>query len=83
MVEDGGLGSACSGAVVMTGDGVEQLRQSGRVEIAGALLDHPQTEMNVPQQAALLGLAERWSSSELPDPTEIMKERGGEKKIGA
>ena len=83
MVEDGGLGSACSRAVVMTGDGVEELRQRRRIEILSALLDHPQTEMNVSQQAAFLGLPERRSASELPHATEIMKERGCEEEIGA
>ena len=83
MVEDGGLGSACSWAVVMTGDGVEELRQRRRIEILRALFDHPQAEVNVPEQAAFLGLAERRSASELPHATEIVKQRGCEKKIGA
>ena len=53
------------------------------IEIMRALFDHPQAEVNVPEQAALLGLSERRSASELPHATEIVKQRGCEKKIGA
>ena len=83
MVEDGCFGSARSRTVVMTGDGVEELRQRRRFEILRALFDHPQAEVNVPEQTALLGLPKRRPASELPDTTEIVQERGCEEKIGA
>ena len=72
MVEDGCFGSACSRTVVVTGDAVEELRQRRRIEILGALFDHPQAEVNVSEQTTVLGLPERRSAAELPYTTEIM-----------
>jgi hypothetical protein len=83
VVEDGSLGSSRGGAVVVRGDRVQELAPDRRVEIPGALLDETKPEMNVTEQATLLGLAERWASFELPHPADVVEERGREQEVCA
>ena len=81
VVEDSGLGRARGRAVVVAGDGVEELGEDGGIEVARALLDHPEAEVDVSEEAALLRLPERWPGSELPDPAEVVQERCGEQEV--
>ena len=61
----------------MACDGVEELREDGRVEVAGALLEHPQAEVHVAEEPALLGRPERRATAELADAPDVVQERGG------
>ena len=83
MVEDGRLGGPCGRAVVMAGDRVEELCQHSGVEVLCALLDHPQAEVDVTEQAAFLGLPERRAAGELSSSADVVEERRGEEEIGA
>ncbi len=65
----------------MACDRVQQLGGHGRVEIARALFDHAQTEVDVTEQAALLRLPERGAALELADASDVVQERGGEQEI--
>ena len=83
MVQDRGLGGSRCGAIVVTCDCVQELGEDGRIEVAGALLDRAQAEMDVAQQAALLGLAEGRPAAELADAADVVQQRGGEEEVGA
>ena len=64
-------------------DGVEELGEDRGVEVARALLDHPQSEVDVSEQATLLGLTERGAGSELADAADVVEERRGEQEVVA
>jgi uncharacterized protein (DUF1015 family) len=81
VVEDGGLGRSCSRSVVMARDRVQELGENRRIEIARTLLRHPQPEVHVPEQAALLGLAEGGSASELSDAPDVVKQRCRQQEV--
>ena len=83
VVEHGGLGGARGRAVVMAGDRVEQLGEHLGVELARALFDHPQPEVDVSQQPPLLRLPERGPIPELARPADVVQERRGEEEIEA
>ena len=59
MVQNGGLGRAGGPGVVMGGDAVQKLGARRSREALGAVLDQPQAQMDVPEQAALLRRRER------------------------
>ena len=75
MVEDRRLGRARGLPIVMAGDRVEELCQSGRVEISRPLLDHPQAEVDMAEQAAFLGLMEARPPPQLTCAAEVVKKR--------
>ena len=54
---------------------MQEFGANGRVEAVGPLLDHPQAEMNVPEQAALVGGTERRAAPELAHPSDVVQER--------
>ena len=81
MVQHGGLGRSRVGPVVMACDGVEELREDSRVEVAGALLEHSQAEVHVAEEPALLGRPERRATTELADAPEVVQERGGQQEV--
>ena len=81
VVEHGRLGGACGRAVVVAGDGVEELGEYGRVEVARALLDHPQPEVDVPEEPAFVALPERRPRTELADPADVVEECRGEHEV--
>ena len=60
---------------------MQQLGQHGGVEISGSLLDHPQPEMHVAEQPALLGRSERRGRPELAHPADVVEERGCEHEV--
>ncbi len=63
-------------------DGVQQLGENRRVELSRPLLDHPQPEMDMPEEAPFLGLAKRGTTSELANAADIVQERRAEQEIG-
>lgn len=67
----------------MAGDRVEQLREDSRIEIARALLDHAQSEMDMAEQTPLLRLAERGAAAELPHAADVVEKCGCEQEVGA
>ena len=81
MVENGCLGSSRCWSVVVTRNRVQQLSENGRVKVPSALLDHPQAEVDVSEQAPLVRLPEGRARPELPDPAEIVQERRGEDDV--
>ncbi len=83
MIEDGGFGGTRRRPVVMTRDRVEKLCQHSGIEILRALLDHPQAEVDVAEQAALVGLPEGRAAGELSNAAEVVEKRRGEEQIGA
>ena len=59
MVEDSRLGGARGVAIVVRGDRVQELGERVAVEPGGALLDQPQPEVDVAEQAPFLGRREK------------------------
>ena len=83
VVEHGRLGGARRAGVVVAGDRVQQLGAGCRVEPVGALLDQAQAEMDVAEQAPLLGEPVRRGGAELERAADVVQERGGEEQVGA
>ena len=83
MVEHGRFGRSRSGAVVMGGNGVQELGENGRVEVSCTLLDHPEPEVDVPEEPTLVGRAKRRSRTELADPSDVVQQGAGEDDVVA
>jgi uncharacterized protein (DUF1015 family) len=83
VVQNGCLGGSRGGSVVMARDGMEELREDGWIVVTGALLDHPQAEVDVAEQPALLVRPERRAAAELADAPDVVQERGREQEIVA
>ena len=83
VVEHGGLGRPRGLPVVVDGDRVQELGPGLGVQARGPFLDQPQAEMDMTEQAPLLGLAERRAASELDGSPDVVQERGGEEEIVA
>ena len=81
VVEHGRLGGACGRAVVVARDGVQEFGENGRVEVPRALFDHPQPEVDVSEEPALVGLPERRAPTELADPADVVDKGRGEHEI--
>jgi hypothetical protein len=56
----------------MARDGMEELCEDGRIEVTGALFEHPQAEVHVAEQPALLGGPERRAAAELADAPDVV-----------
>jgi uncharacterized protein (DUF1015 family) len=65
----------------MARDRVQELGENGRIEVTSALLDHPQPEMDVAQQSALVRRSERRPRTELADPPDVVQERSGQHDV--
>ena len=65
----------------MHGDAVEQLGELSAGEPFGALFDQPQSEVHVPEQAALVGHRERRPASELDRAADVVHQRGREQQV--
>ena len=65
MVEHGCLGGAGRARVVVNGDAVHELRELGRRQPLGALLDQPDPEVHVSEQPPFLARGERRAAVEL------------------
>ena len=83
MVEDGSLGRPCGAGVVVQRDAMEELRTRGPVELRSVLLDQAQSEMDVSEQAPLVGRAERGRRAELEGPARVVEQRGCKQEIGS
>ena len=83
MVEAGRLGGAGGACVVVTRDGVEQLGARALVELRRALLNEPEAEVDVAEQAALLGDLEPRARLELARAADVMEQCGCQQQIGA
>ena len=77
MVEDGRLGCARGADVVVAGDRVQQLGGSAE------LLEQPEPEVDVAEQASLVGRREDRRPPELARPADVVDERRGEQQVGA
>ena len=83
MVEDRGLGRARGAGVVVRADRVQELGADSGLERRGALLDQAQAQMDVAEQAALLGRFEDRPARQLDRPADVVEERRGEEQVGA
>jgi hypothetical protein len=83
VVEDRRLGRPRRPKVVVGADRVEELGAGLRVEVVGSLLDHPQAEMDVSEEATLVRRREQRPAIELSDTADVVKECGGEHEVGA
>jgi uncharacterized protein (DUF1015 family) len=83
VVEDGRLGRLRRLPVVVAADGVEELGEDSGLEVSRAVLDHPQPEVDVAEQAPFLRLAERRSRPELAHPPDVVHKRGREEQVAA
>ena len=81
MVEDSRFGGPRGGPVVVARDGVQQLGENGRVQVASALLDHPQAEMDMAEESSLVRRSERRARTELADPADVVQERSGKHEV--
>ena len=71
MVEDGRLGCAGRAGVVVAGDRVQQLGGSAE------LLEQPEPEVDVPEQASLVGRREDGRPAQLARPADVVDEGRG------
>jgi hypothetical protein len=76
VVEHGRLGGASRTHVVVAGDRVQEL--GGRAE----LLEGAQPEVDVAQQASLIGRREERRPAELLDAADVVDERRGDEQVG-
>jgi uncharacterized protein (DUF1015 family) len=83
VVEDRRLRGASGRSVVVAGDGVQELGEHCGVEVECALLDHPQPEMDVAEQAPFLGRPERRSRPELANAADVVQECRAEDDVVA
>ena len=81
MVEDSRLGGPRGGPVVVARDGVQQLGENGRVQVASALLDHPQAEMDMAEQSSLVRRSKCRARTELADSADVVQERSGKHDV--
>jgi hypothetical protein len=68
---------------VVRRNGVQELRPGVGFELRGALLDQAQAEVDVAEQAALIGLPEGWPAFELERPADVVEQRGCQDEIRA
>jgi hypothetical protein len=64
-------------------DGVQQLRTHLGFESSGSFFDQAQAEVDVPQEATLLGLPEHRRRAQLKRTAEVMEQRTREQEVGA
>jgi uncharacterized protein (DUF1015 family) len=83
VVEHGGLRSSRRARVVVCGDGVEELRAHLGREACRPFLDQTQPEMDVAEEAPLVGGPERGAAAELDRATDVVEERGGDEQIAS
>jgi hypothetical protein len=77
------LGRAGRANVVVRGHGVQKLGEGRRLEPVRALFDHPEAEMDVTEESALLrGLEER-APVELAGPPDVVEDCRGDQEITA
>ena len=83
MIEDGRLCCARCRAVVVARNRVEKLCKDRRLDVMCPLFNHAQAEVDVAQEATLVGLPERRTASQLPCPTDVVKQSCRKQEVGA
>ena len=83
MIEHRRLGGAGRARVVVARNGVQELGPHGGLERFAALLDQPQPEMHVTEQAPLVRLAEDRAASELARASDVVHERGRKEEVAS
>ena len=83
MKEDSGFRGPGRTEVVVTGNGVQQLRERGRLEVVRTLLDQTKSQVDVAEQPTLVRRAERGAAAKLDDATDIVEERGRYEQVDA
>lgn len=83
MVEHRRLGGPCSPAVVVDGNGMDDLGEDTPLQPAGVRLDQPDPELDVAEQATFLGRAERGPAAELQRPAGVVEQRRGKDEVAA
>jgi hypothetical protein len=66
----------------MTGDRMQELGARVWLHPATPLLDHAQTEVDVPEQTAFVGLPERRARGQLGHTADVVQKSRGEQQIG-
>jgi len=67
----------------MDRNGVQELRAQLGFESSGSVFDEAQAEVDVPQEATLLGLPEHRRRAQLKRTAEVMEQRTREQEVGA
>ncbi len=67
----------------MNSDRVQELGAYFRFESGGSFLDQAETQVDVPEEATLLGLPEYRRRAELTDAAEVMEQCCREQEVGA
>src|SRR6266516_7377600 len=83
VVERGGLGRPRRASVVVARDRVQQLCPHLRFERRGAGLDESQAEVDVTEEATLLGLAKGRPGGELGGASDVVQQRSCQQQGGA
>jgi hypothetical protein len=65
------------------GDGVNELGQRVTVELPGARLDQADAELDVSEEAPLLGRPEGRRAAELERSADVVEQRGGDQEVAA
>ncbi len=83
MVENRRLGGSGGAGVVMGGDRVEELRPRPGVQSSRPRLDQAQSEVDVPEQPALVRGTEHGPRPQLERPAEVVEDRRRNEEIAA
>ncbi len=83
MVEDGGLGGAGCRAVVVRRDGVQQFGSHRGIEITAPLLDQPEPQVDMSEQASFVRLSEHRPAFQLARPADVVQQGRSEEQVGA
>ena len=68
---------------MVNGHSVDDLREHGSLEPAGMRLDQPNAELDVAEQASLLGRPERGTAAELQRPAGVVEQGSGKDEVPA
>jgi hypothetical protein len=77
VVQRGGLCSPSRTGVVVTRNGVQELRARVGVEPIRTSFDQPETEVNMAEKPTLIGLPERRPRGELCGASDVVEKGGG------
>ena len=83
MVEDGRLGGTRGPRIVVDGHRVQQLGPHIRCELGRPLLEEAQAEMDVAEQAPLLGRQKQGAERELADPAQVVQDRRRDEEVAS
>ena len=83
VIQHGRLGRTSRLAIVVAGNRVQELGLHLEVEALCPVLDQPQPEMDVSEEATLLGLRKRGTWAKLARAADVVQERSGEQQVRA